>query len=405
METLPSLSLKLRSLTLFRSLLKEPVLCSFCQLLGKLEQPESFSQADAYCAFVSQLYAAGGNWSQHLLDTALEDENPYVRLKVQGKPIPPYMEDSLERELTLLQHAAQVTSEEILSKMACGLSLPVWETSPVCFLQVYRERMEQLSSHGFGIFARCHVFTLDEQGRLIPVTHPDPQTLVSLTGYEPQRQKLLVNTQALVDGLPANNILLYGDAGTGKSSVVKALANEFAPQGLRLIEVKKTQLRHIPALMENLSDNPLKFLLFIDDLSFSPNDAGFTSLKAILEGSVCARPKNMVVYATSNRRHLVRETFSDRMGDDLHLSDTLEEVSSLSARFGLTITFSKPDKELYCFIIQELANEYGLKTPLPQLLVQAEAHAIRSGGRSPRTARQFVEFMKATENAQEKSSC
>ena len=147
--------------------------------------------------------------------------------------------------------------------------------------------------------------------------------------------------------------------------------------------------------METLSANPLKFILFIDDLSFSTNDNDFAALKAILEGSVSSRSSNLAVYATSNRRHLVKETFSDREGDEIHLADTMQELMSLSARFGLTITFSRPDKELYCHIVQNLALLYGIEMPEAELMIKAEAHTIRNGGRSPRVAKQFIELLKA----------
>ena len=165
----------------------------------------------------------------------------------------------------------------------------------------------------------------------------------------------------MLSGKPAVNVLLYGDAGTGKSSSVKAIANEFAADGLRLVEVKKNQLYQIPALLDSLAQNPLKFILFIDDLSFSANDDNFAALKAILEGSVGGRAGNIAVYATSNRRHLIKETLTDREGDDTHESDTRQELMSLSARFGLTITFGSPDRERYLHIVEELAKQYGVE--------------------------------------------
>ena len=167
--------------------------------------------------------------------------------------------------------------------------------------------------------------------------------------------------------------------------------------GLRVIEITKKQLREIPALMDSLSKNPLKFILFIDDLSFTKDDDDFSALKAILEGSVSAKTSNLVVYATSNRRHLVKESFSDRDGDDIHFNDTREELISLSARFGLTITFSKPDKQLYIDIIENLAKQYEIHMDLDKLIMQAEAYALRRGGRSPRVAKQFVEYLKTIE--------
>ena len=189
--------------------------------------------------------------------------------------------------------------------------------------------------------------------------------------------------------------MLYGDAGTGKSSSVKAIANEFAADGLRLVEVKKNQLYQIPALLDSLAQNPLKFILFIDDLSFSANDDNFAALKAILEGSVGGRNQNVVVYATSNRRHLIKETLSDRSGDDIHEADTRQELMSLSARFGLTVTFQRPDKVRFEEILLDLAKQYGVQMPSDQLFIKGEAFAIRAGGRSPRVARQFIELLSA----------
>ena len=176
---------------------------------------------------------------------------------------------------------------------------------------------------------------------------------------------------------------------------MKAIANEFAADGLRLVEVKKNQLYQIPALLHSLAQNPLKFILFIDDLSFSANDDNFAALKAILEGSVGGRSQNVVVYATSNRRHLIKETLSDRSGDDIHEADTRQELMSLSARFGLTVTFQRPEKARFETILAELAKQHGIDMPMDQLLVKAEAFAIRAGGRSPRVARQFIELLSA----------
>ena len=245
------------------------------------------------------------------------------------------------------------------------------------------------------MFARHHVFMLAEDGRLTPVRHPDPQRLAELPGYEREREKIIANTKALLAGLPANNVLLYGDAGTGKSSAVKAIANEYAADGLRLVEVKKNQLYLLPDLMDALAANPLKFILFIDDLSFASNDDNFAALKAILEGSAGGRAANIAVYATSNRRHLVKETFTDRTGDDLHEADTRQELMSLSARFGLIVTFQRPDKALYSQILLELARQCQLPIPSDQLITRGEAFAIRAGGRSPRAARQFIEQCRA----------
>ena len=226
-----------------------------------------------------------------------------------------------------------------------------------------------------------------------PITNIAHVHLDDLVGYEIAKAKLIENTEAFVKGKKANNCLLYGDAGTGKSATVKAVANAFHSEGLRLIELKKNQLHHIPTLMDSLSRNPLKFILFIDDLSFSRDDDNFSALKAVLEGSVSAKTRNLAIYATSNRRHLVKECFSDRQGDEIHASDTLQELVSLSDRFGLTVTFTRPAKQEYLRIAAALALQQGLKLPAVELSARADQFALHRGGYSPRTAKQFVESL------------
>lgn len=401
LQDLKQLTVRLQSLALFRQLLEQDdVLRRFeavlhaANLSGKLP-------VDTYCAFVSALYRQGGDLGAYLLVRVLEAETPASHLQVRGKPLPQAMEISLAAELRTFSMVSEVSPQE-MARLAGGADfLPGWENTRQNFAAHYARRLAQATTKGYGVFAAYHMFALGEDTTLLPVKNPDPQRLSNLTGYQQERSQVLINTKALLNGMPANNILLYGDAGTGKSSTVKAIANEYCGQGLRLIEVRKNQLYQIPQLMDVLAENPLKFILFIDDLSFPADDGGFTELKAILEGNISARPRNIVVYATSNRRHMVKQRFSDRQGDDLHRSDTLEEEASLSARFGLTITFLRPDKDLYIQIVESLAKENGLRTKGQQLVALAEAHALRHGGRSPRTARQFVEFCKASEHADE----
>ena len=225
----------------------------------------------------------------------------------------------------------------------------------------------------------------------MPVKNVDPKTIDQLYGYQRERGMVLDNTKALAEGKAAVNVLLYGDAGTGKSSTIKACANAYYDKGVRLVEFDKSQLTEIPMVMDQLYQSPLKFIFFIDDLSFSQDDDSFCQLKAILEGNIASYARNVVIYATSNRRHLIRESMESRMGNDLHLNDTLQETMSLSARFGLTITFSKPEKDLYLEIVSCLAKEYGVEMEQEELFRRAEAFAIRASGRSPRTAKQFIQ--------------
>ena len=389
---------RLHGLVVFRSLLDDPVVARLVDLTDRMEAgaPGYGPVCDAAAQFEAALFEHTTNWGSYLSAAVLEAETVCVRQAASGT-LAPALQTALDSELAFLQALCGLTLDELLAAAGSATGqaqelafLPRWETSSIDLPAAYAQRMSEVGKKGYGMFAKHHVFTV-ENGQLVPVKYPDPQRLSELPGYEKEREKVIANTKALLAGMPANNVLLYGDAGTGKSSAVKAIANEFAPEGLRLVEVKKNQLYQIPDLMDKLAANPLKFILFIDDLSFTANDNNFAALKAILEGSVGGRAKNIAVYATSNRRHLIKETLTDRTGDDIHEADTRQELMSLSARFGLTVTFQRPEKARFETILAELAKQHGIDMPMDQLLVKAEAFAIRAGGRSPRVAKQFIE--------------
>ena len=393
---------RLHGLVVFRSLLDDPVVAKLLDLTDRMEAgaPGYGPVCDAVAQFEAALFEHTTNWGSYLSAAVLEAETVCVRQAASGT-LAPALQTALDSELAFLQALCGLTLDELLAAAGSATGqaqelafLPRWETSGIDLPAAYAQRMSEVGKKGYGMFAKHHVFT-EENGHLVPVKYPDPQRLSELPGYEKEREKVIANTKALLAGMPANNVLLYGDAGTGKSSAVKAIANEFAPEGLRLVEVKKNQLYQIPDLMDKLAANPLKFILFIDDLSFTANDDNFAALKAILEGSVGGRAKNIAVYATSNRRHLIKETLSDRSGDDIHEADTRQELMSLSARFGLTVTFQRPDKVRFEEILLDLAKQYGVQMPSDQLFIKGEAFAIRAGGRSPRVARQFIELLSA----------
>lgn len=392
-KNLLELNLKLNSLAIFRDLLSDPVVRSFQRLVDALEEKELRKQVSAYSEFVSRLYEAGADLGVYMNHLIRNDENFYVKEKAKGAHLSRLVETCLTSELDTLQALSSVTSEAVKSVMGYKGFLPDWENTVFDFHYDYRERIMKLPVTGYGMYSRYFAFQL-EKSAIVPVKHPDSQSLEQLFGYERERALIIKNTEALINGTGASNMLLYGDAGTGKSSTIKAVCRHFSPKGLRLLEVKKNQLYQIPSVIEELSANPLKFVLFIDDLSFTGNDDNFSALKAILEGSISACGKNIVIYATSNRRHLVKETMGERAGDELHLNDTLQETMSLAARFGLTITFQRPDKEEYLAIVKNLARDYGLTLPEAELFQKAEAHALRCNGRSPRAAKQFVELQK-----------
>ncbi len=383
----------LQSLVVFRNLLHNPVISALEAYLEAAEN-QTGDGISNYCSFISALYERTENFSRYLLELVLEDENLYVKKYCSDEPVGEYLEECLTHELSFLERLGRTSAAELTAVLNAQGFLPSYRTEEISFTKAYRERLENIHLHGYGMFAKYHMFTVAD-GQPVPVKYPDTQTLDQLPGYERERQKIIANTEALLAGQPACNALLYGDAGTGKSSTVKAIANEYYTKGLRLIEVKKNQLYQIPELVDSLGKNPLKFILFVDDLSFSANDDDFSALKAILEGSVGGRSSNIAVYATSNRRHLVKESLSDREGDDIHFFDTVQEIMSLSARFGLTVTFQRPEKEKYLGIVRALAKQHEIELDDHTLEVRAEAHAIRNGGRTPRVAKQFVELLAA----------
>lgn len=267
----------------------------------------------------------------------------------------------------------------------------------------------ELRRRGAGVLGQYHCFYGEAGGGLVPVRRPDPVALSSLGGYEDQRGLVLSNTLRFLQGKGANNLLLYGDRGTGKSATVKAVCNEYAPRGLKVVELHKAVLSGLPRILENLGERALKFVVFIDDLSFESTGDSYTTLKALLEGGVEAKPPNVVVYATSNRRHLVRERFADRPSSaeaaeaaatgDVRAFDTMQEQFSLADRFGLTVVFAAPSQEEYLDIACFIAEKRGLLTPGggEDARKAYRENALRwerwFNGRSPRTAVQYADWV------------
>ena len=388
--------MRLRALTVFRGLLSEPVVESLCTYLDCMENDWAQGVISAYAEFVSRLYRTeDGDLGKHILRVTAESENVYIRAVGRGETPPEYMARSVEAELETLQEAASLTPDRLRAGLEGVDCLPDFGATAVDLAKEYRRRVAEIGRCGYGIYAGHHMFCLDDAGDIVPVRHPDTISLEDLVGYERERGLVLDNLRALLAGRSAANMLLTGDAGTGKSSTVKASCNALKGEGLRIVEVRRDQLRHIPALLDRLSENPLKFILFIDDLSFQKDDDNYSALKAVLEGSVSARSGNVILCATSNRRHIVKEKFSDREGDDVHRNDTMQETVSLSDRFGLHITYQKPGKDDYLAIVRALAQRQGVDCP--ELDVLAERFALGRGGRSPRTARQFVDGLAARE--------
>lgn len=261
--------------------------------------------------------------------------------------------------------------------------------------------------YGVGMFGLNRAFRIRGQAdggvEFLPINNTDKTMLSDLVGYELQKRELVRNTEAFLRGQPANNVLLYGDAGTGKSSCVKALLNEYYDDGLRMIEIYKHQFHDLSAVIAAIKQRHYRFIIYIDDLSFEESEMEYKFLKAVIEGGVETRPDNILIYATSNRRHLVQETWKDRddmeTRGDIHHSDTMEEKLSLSARFGVTINFSIPNRQQYHEIVQALAARQ-LPQPMDEaeLLRLADRWEIRHGGVSGRTAQQFIHYLAGKES-------
>ncbi|MCQ2416558.1 MAG: ATP-binding protein [Oscillospiraceae bacterium] len=380
---------KLETLCIFRDMLQDTVVSA---LVAFLQEPS----ASAYAEFVSRLYLKnGGNLGRYILELCEGSENVYVKMQSRHAEIPLYLQETFLAELDTLQTVAEITPEKLRSMMDYEGTLPLFSSEHIAVKEQYWNRVQNIGQCGYGIYAKHVMFSVNENNEIVPVMHPDATVFSQLADYHRERNILMDNTIALLAGKPAANVLLTGDAGTGKSSSIKAVVNSCAEQGLRLVEIHMDQLHAIPKIIDHLSDNPLKFILFIDDISFAAEDCVLNMLKAVLEGSVTSRPDNIVIYATSNRRHIVKEKFSDREGDDVHRNDSMQELFSLSERFGIHIHFSKPDKKTFLHIVNYLAEQNQITLPQDELESMAERYALERGGRSARLARQFINHLQS----------
>lgn len=257
---------------------------------------------------------------------------------------------------------------------------------------------EFYKDYGVGKFGLHKAFRIDrdENGvNVLPIKNIAHVYLDDLVGYDIPKQKLIENTEAFVEGRKANNCLLFGDAGTGKSSSIKAIANEYYEKGLRIIEVYKHQFQDLNDLITQVKNRNYKFIIYMDDLSFEDFEIEYKYLKAVIEGGLEKKPSNVLIYATSNRRHLVREKFSDKEDrrDNLHAGDTVQEKLSLASRFGVTIFFAAPDKKEFQNIVKVLAERYHVTIPEEDLLLEANKWELAHGGLSGRTAQQFIDYL------------
>ena len=386
---------QLRGLSAFRSLLDTPMLKDALQLLDAAARRDGEGALAAYDQMFYLLKAEGysglGTW---LWDTLRYTETPYGDLAGSGRS-DSELEGAARRDVDALLQLARLGAEDIRVALKPILTeeyvsvldnLPAWETgAPFTFEELSAFYQE----NGAGLYAKYRAF-LWEEGQLVPVADPDCPHPVELLGYDQQRKQVLDNTRLLVEGKPSNNVLLFGDGGTGKSATVKSMLYLPGMENLRLIEIQKENLVGMPRLIRSLAGRRQSFILFIDDLAFDQDDKTYSSLKTILEGGLEKRPLNVAIYATSNRRHLVRQTFSDRAGDEVDAFETISEKTALAERFGLRIPYMTMSKSEYLALIDHLAGLYHVEMNREVLHAKAMEWEIRHAGRTPRVARQFI---------------
>jgi predicted AAA+ superfamily ATPase len=435
-------------LSIYRKFLEDKVIEKLYKLIDYInkDKPQINGFMRLYNEFYFELVTLNSTatFKEYIIEKIIFDENPFSMLgeKECFENIDKHLIKAVSRDLDSLYAISSITSDEIkefaLEKI-CGSSLErdavnnlaswEFEKKSKCSKKTFSlqcndifnefylgstwgEKVKEIGDfyykNGCGIFARYSAFvwehTEDASGYLRGIESPDPVRLSDFIGYEEQRLDVIKNTEKFVNGFSANNVLLYGDRGTGKSSTVKAIGNEYSESGLRIIEVSKKHLTDFPAIIRQVKNRKCKFIIFVDDLSFEDTEESYTVLKSVLEGGVENRPDNVLIYATSNRRHLVKEKFSEREGlksgnfdDEVRARDTIQEKLSLSERFGITVVFSSPDKKEFLEIVEGLAEKRGINVDKDWLQKEAMKWELMYNGRSARTAKQFIDWLEGSE--------
>jgi len=438
MKKQEEIKLKLDSLCLYKGIFEEGVGGKFSTLINKISKNKSINECiKAYNEFTYELFSKSKNLSfkEAIVEEILLAHNPFnVGLEVNGE-IPDFTLLGIKNELKALGEIVSLNSKDIKKILVDSYkeseeikerinSLIDWsidekEYLPKTVMPFEKTKEALMNSNDWALYTENLIdyhknngtgrapaysafvwerFENDDEGHLREIKNPDPIKLSDLIGYEMQKEEILDNTEHFLKGLPANNLLLYGARGTGKSSTVKAVLNEYYDQGLRLIEVDKEQLSDFTRIIRLLRHKKQKFIIFVDDLVFQENEASYSALKTILEGRVENRPDNILIYATTNRRHLIQEKFSNE--DEIHSKDTREEQLSLADRFGITISFFTPNQNEFLKIVDGIVESKGLEVDKEYLHSEALKWEKWHNGRSPRSARQFINWLEATLKSQ-----
>lgn len=385
--------------SIYKNIINDIVISSFINFISLLNSSENINQIlEAYSKFISNLYEKNSeqNLYLHLKHLIYTDENVISKGCSDCVYENNILLNTAKYELSLfdnlLEFDYKTLKDELISKYSNMRDvlehLPVFKIDDKQSFDI-DEIISSYKYKGYGVFSCYNAFKFTQDKEIIPIKHFDALTFSDLKNYEYQKSVIKQNTKAFIEDKEANNILLYGDRGCGKSSTVKALINEFCDSNLKIIQVYKESFIYLADLFEKLRDLPLKFIIFADDISFEEDDNNFSSIKAVLEGSLTNRPKNTVIYATTNRMHLVKESFSSREGNEVHFNDTIDEMVSLSDRFGIMLTFSLLTKKEYLDIVEQIAIDCCVEVN-DNLYKKAEEFAMLKSIRTPRVARQFI---------------
>lgn len=406
---------EITELIIYRNILADSIIQKLVRLLNHPAGKTLICECASELIVKAETLGLNGNlFKSYLIYLIARDENMFsITAERTGGQISGSLYDAVLHDMRILKNLFNVnwtafspgnlltdytpTTENVFpeltalhSQLTDAFAYPSSTESPARVLLNY------YTAYGYGDIAGYKAFRWQDGPGMTPIRHFDAISLADIVGYERQKQTLIANTEAFISGKPANNVLLIGARGTGKSSSVKALANAYFSRGLRLIEITKQQLCALPAIMEVLRSRAGKrFIIFLDDLSFEEFEVEYKFLKSVIEGGVEAKPDNVLIYATSNRRHLIKETWNDRSGesDEIHRFDSVHEKISLSDRFGITITYLAPDQNEYLQIVGELARKHGVDLSPEQLKQQAIRWEMAHSGRSGRTARQFITYL------------
>jgi len=394
-----TLRIALKGVSAYRGICTTPLMEQVLAMLDALAAEQGEQALSCYTDVFYRLRQAGcAGLADWLEEQLCYEEAPYPLLAERGR-FDPALENAACRDVAAFAGLAALDCDALICAMGNLLpeayhemleGLPRWTTGTLISFEALTEFYRK---HGAGTFARYRAF-LWEDGVLYPVANPDAPEKKELLGYELQREMVIANTRAMLEGHTVNNVLLYGDSGTGKSATVKSLLAVEGFEDLRIIELQKDGLGDMSALIRQLRGRRQKFILFIDDLAFDQDDRTYSLLKTILEGGLEPRPDNVAIYATSNRRNLVRQTVSDRTGDEMDISETIQEKTALADRFGLRVAYLPLNKQEFLNLVEGLADLEGLDMNREELRTQALKWELRHPGRTPRTARQFIAGIK-----------